>query len=176
MTIYSLRKGRHIPFPILNHSCSISGSIWCFLTCTQVLKEVNKVLWYSHLFQNFPQFVVIHTIKGFSVVSEAEVDVYLKLFFLWSNRYWQFISGSSTFSKSSLNIWKFLVQFSSVAQLFPTLCDPVDCSTPGLPVHHHLLEFTQTHVHWVSDAIQPSHPLSSPSPPAFYLSQYQGLL
>ena len=64
---------------------------------------------------------------------------------------------------------------SSVAQSCLTLYDPVDCSTPGLPVHHQLLEFTQTHVHWVSDAIQPSHPLSSPSPPAFNLSQHQGL-
>jgi len=66
--------------------------------------------------------------------------------------------------------------FSSVHQSCPTLCDPMNCSTPGLPVHHHLPEFTQTHVHWVSDAIQPSHPLSSPSPPAFNLSQHQGLL
>ena len=57
-------------------------------------------------------------------------------------------------------------QFSSVAQLCPTLCDPINHSTPGLPVHHQLLEFTQTHVHRVRDAIQPSHPLSSPSPPA----------
>ena len=61
-------------------------------------------------------------------------------------------------------------KFSSVAQSCPTLCDPMNHSTPGLPVHHHLLEFTQTHVHWVSDAIQPSHPLSSPSPPAPNLS------
>ena len=68
------------------------------------------------------------------------------------------------------------VQFSSVAQSCPTLCDPMNCSTPDLPVHHQLLEFTQTHVHWVSDAIQPSHPLSSPSPPALSLSQHQGLL
>jgi len=58
------------------------------------------------------------------------------------------------------------VQFSSVAQSCPTLCYPMNCSTPGLPVHHQLPEFTQTHVHRVSDAIQPSHPLSSPSPPA----------
>ena len=56
-----------------------------------------------------------------------------------------------------------------------TLCDPMDWSTPGFPVLHHLLELAQTHVHWVSDAIQPSHPLSSPSPPAFNLSQHQGL-
>ena len=64
---------------------------------------------------------------------------------------------------------------SSVAQSCPTLCSPMNCSTPGLPVHHQPLEFTQTHVHWVSDAIQPSHPLSSPYPPALNLSQYQGL-
>ena len=67
------------------------------------------------------------------------------------------------------------VQFSSVAQSCPTLCNPMDCSTPGFPVHHQLLEPAQTHVHRVSDAIQPSHPLSSPSPPAFNLSQHQGL-
>ena len=64
-------------------------------------------------------------------------------------------------------------QFSSVAQLCLILCDPMDCSTPGLPVHHPLPKFTQTHVYWVSDAIQPSHPLLSPSPPAFNLSQHQ---
>ena len=67
------------------------------------------------------------------------------------------------------------VQFSSVPQLCRTLHDPMDCSTPGLPVHHQLPEFTQTHLHWVGDAIQPSHPLSSPSPPALNLSQHQGL-
>ena len=66
-------------------------------------------------------------------------------------------------------------QFSSVAQLCSTLCDPMNCSTPGLPVHHQLPEPTQTHVHWVGNAIQPSHPLSSPSPPALNLSQHQGL-
>ena len=67
------------------------------------------------------------------------------------------------------------LQFSSVAQSCPTLCSPMDCNMPGLPVHHQLLEFTQTYVHWVGDAIQPSHSLSSPSPPAFNLSQHQGL-
>ena len=68
-----------------------------------------------------------------------------------------------------------VIQFSSVTQSCPTLCDPMNCSTPGLPVHHQLPEFTQTHVHWVSDAIQPSHPLLFPSPPAFNLSEHQGL-
>ena len=67
------------------------------------------------------------------------------------------------------------VPFSSVTQSCPTLCIPMNRSTPGLPVHHQLLEFTQTHVHQVSDAIQPSHPLSSPSPPAPNPSQHQGL-
>ena len=72
----------------------------------------------------------------------------------------------------------FVVYWFSSIQLLkscPTLCNPMDCSTSGLPVHHQLPEFTQTHVHQVSDAIQPSHPLSSPSPPAFNLSQHQVL-
>ena len=67
------------------------------------------------------------------------------------------------------------LQFSSVAQSCPTLCDPMDCSIPGFPVHHQLLKLAQTHVHQVGNAIQPSHLLSSPSPPAFNLSQHQGL-
>ena len=68
------------------------------------------------------------------------------------------------------------VQFSSITQSCPNLCNLMNHSTPGLPVHHQLPEFTQTHVHWVGDAIQPSHPLPSPSPPALNLSQHQGLL
>ena len=66
-------------------------------------------------------------------------------------------------------------EFSSVTQSCLTLCNPMDCSTPGLPVHHQLLEFSQTHVHWVGDTIQPYYPLSSPSPPIFNLSQHQDL-
>ena len=69
----------------------------------------------------------------------------------------------------------FSVQFSSVTQLSQTLCNTMNCSMPGLPVHHQLLEFIQIHVHWVCDAKQPSHPLSFPSPPALNLSQHQGL-
>ena len=65
--------------------------------------------------------------------------------------------------------------FSSVTQSCPTLCNPMDCGTPGFPVHHQLPDLAQTHAHWVGDAIQPSHPLSSPPPPAFNLSQHQGL-
>ena len=75
-----------------------------------------------------------------------------------------------------LSHWQSLSdQIRSVAQSCPTLCDPMNCNTPGLPVHHQLPEFTQTHVHRVSEAIQPSHPLSSPSPPAPNPSQHQSL-
>ena len=81
----------------------------------------------------------------------------------------------SGFSRETEPIGCVSVQFISVAQLCPTLCYPMNRSTPGLPVHHQLLEFTQTHVHQVSDAIQPSHPLSSPSPLAPNPSQHQSL-
>ena len=85
-----------------------------------------------------------------------------------------FGSISSFFLELFLHSSQF-IQFSSVAQSCLTLCDPMNRSTTGLPVHHQLLEFTQTHVHRVGDAIQPSHPLSSPSPPAPNPSQHQGL-
>ena len=78
-------------------------------------------------------------------------------------------------SKTLLFLWLSNIQFSSVAQLCPTIWDPMDCSMPGLPVHHQLPEFTHTHVHRVGDAIQPSHPLLSPSLPALNLSQHQSL-
>ena len=83
------------------------------------------------------------------------------------------ITHLCAFAWLALCIWK--SQFSSVTQLWPTLRDPMNHSTPALPVHHQLPEFTQTHVHRVSDAIQPSHPLSSPSPPAPNPSQHQSL-
>ena len=89
-------------------------------------QEVGQVVWYSHLFQNFLQFIVIHTVKGFGIVNKAEIDAFLEL--------------SCFFHDPA-------VQFSSVTQSCPTLCDPMYRSTPGLPVHHQLLKFTQTHVH-----------------------------
>ena len=93
--------------------------------------------------------------------------------FFWRNHCFSMQSSSRRFV-SVLDLLS-SVQFSSVAQLCPTLCDPMICSRPGLPVHHKLPEFTQTHVHRVGDAIQPCHPLSSPSPPAPNPSQHQGL-
>ena len=98
----------------------------------------------------------------------------LELWYLqdWGGRSW---NQSSKDTKGWLYSLPLPHQFNSVAQSCPILCDPMDCSTPGLPVHHQPPEPTQTHVHRVGDAIQPSHPLSSPSPPAFNLSQHQGL-
>ena len=86
------------------------------------------------------------------------------------------IPPGSTFAAFCLELIRILsFCCCSITQSRLTVCDPTDCSTPGLPVLHHLLELTQTHVHQVGDAIQPSHPLSSPSPPAFDLSHHQGL-
>ena len=84
-------------------------------------------------------------------------------------------SSSSFYPVGNIQVIFSSVQFSSVTQSCLTLCNPMDCSTPGLPVHHQLPELAQTHVHQVSYAIQPSHLLSSPSPPAFNFSQHQGL-
>ena len=91
--------------------CSISGTKCCFLTHIQVPQEAGKVVGYSHLFKNFPQFVVIHTVKGFSIVSEAKVDIFVEFpcFFYDPMVVGNFISGSCAFLKSSLHIWKFLV-------------------------------------------------------------------
>ena len=92
--------------------CSISSSNCCFLTCIQISQEEGKVVWYSHHFKNFPQFVVIHTLKGFGMVNKAKVVVFLE-FSRFSDDPTDFgnlISCSSAFLKSSLNIWKFMVQ------------------------------------------------------------------
>ena len=99
-------------FPYLEPVCfSMSDSNCCFLTCIQISQEAGKVVWYSHLFQNFPQFILIHTVKGFGIVNKAEIDLFLELscFFDDLADVGNLISGSSAFSKSSLNIWKFSV-------------------------------------------------------------------
>ena len=93
--------------------CSVSSSNCCFLTCIQVSQEAGQVVWYSHLFQNFPQFIVIHTIKGFGIVNKAEIDVFLKL--------------SCFFDDPAAAAVMLL-------QSCPTLCDPIDGSPPGSPV------------------------------------------
>ena len=90
----------------------MSSSNCCFLTCIQISQEADQVVWYFHLFQNFPQFIVIHTVKGFDIVNKAEIDVFLELscFFDDPADVGNLLCGSSAFSKTSLNIWKFTVQ------------------------------------------------------------------
>ena len=99
-------------FPYLEPvCCSMCSSDCCFLTCIQISQEAGQVVWYSHLLKNFPEFVVVHTIKGFGIVNKAEVDIFLKLscFFEDPMNVGNLISGSAAFSKSNLNIWKFTV-------------------------------------------------------------------
>ena len=91
--------------------CSTSSSNCCFLTCIQISQEAGQVVWDSHLFQNFPQFLVIHTVKGFGIVNKAEIDVFLELtcFLHDPADVGNLVSGSSAFTKTSLNIRKFMV-------------------------------------------------------------------
>ena len=106
----------------------MSSSNCCFLTCIQISQEAGQVVWYSHILQNFPQFIVIHTVKGFGIVNKVEIDVFLKLscFFDDPGNVGNFMSGSSAFSKTSLNIWKFMVHILLKPGLenFPVCCDP----------------------------------------------------
>ena len=124
-------------FPYLEPvCCSMSSSNCCFLTSIQISQEAGNVFCYSHLSKNFPQFIVIHTVKGFGVVNKAEVDVFLELscFFNDSLDAGNWISGSSAFSKSSLNIWKFLVHvllkpgLENFKHYFSSMWDECNCA------------------------------------------------
>ena len=114
---------------------SMSGSDCCFLTCIQISQEAGKVVWYSHLLKNFPQFFVIYTVKGFGVINRAEVDVFLEFFcfFYDPTDIGNLISASSAFLKSSLNIWKFSVHvllkpgLENFENYFAILLDECNC-------------------------------------------------
>ena len=108
MTVYSLMYSFSYLEPVC---CSMSSSDCCFLTCIKISQEAGQVVWYSHLFQNFPQFIVIHTVQGFGIVNKAEIDVFLELscFFDDPADVGNLISSSSACSKTSLNILKFTV-------------------------------------------------------------------
>ena len=124
-------------FPDLEPVCySMSTSNCCFLTCIQISQEAGKVVWYFHLLKNFPQFVVIHTIKGFGIVNKAEIDVFLgfSCFFDDPTDVGNLISGSSAFSRSSLNIWKFTVHtllkpgLQNFEHYFASMWDECNCA------------------------------------------------
>ena len=114
----------------------MSSSNCCFLTCIQISQEAGQVVWYSHLFQNFPQFVVIHTVKGFGIVNKAEIDVFLELscFFDDPADVGNLISRSSAFSKSNLNIWKFTIHIllkpglENFEHYFASMWDECNCA------------------------------------------------
>ena len=114
----------------------MSGSNCCFLTCIQISQEAGQLAWYSHLFQNFPQFVVSHSVKSFGIVSKAEIDIFLELscFFDDPEDVGNLISGSLSFSKSSLNIWNFTVHvllrpgLENFEHYFTTMWDKCNCA------------------------------------------------
>ena len=123
----------------------MSNSNYCFLTCIQISQKVGQGVWYSHLFQNFPHFVVIHTVKGFGIVNKAEIDVFLELscFFNDPTDVDNLISGFSAFSKTSLNVWKFTVHIllkpglENFEHYFTSMWDEYNCAVVwiffGLP-------------------------------------------
>ena len=124
-------------FPYLEPvCCSMSSSNFCFLTCIQIFQEAGQVVWYSHLFKNFPEFVVVHTVKGFGIVNKAEINIFLELscFFHDPTAVGNLISGSSAFSKSSLNTWKFTVHVLLKRLLFS---DNITACCTQTVVHKH---------------------------------------
>ena len=137
---------------------------WLFKLDISVFIDINALrpqstLSFSVHWPPFPPGT--YSCPGFNI-HRSDLPAHQPIIGNWLHSTWQHSPGLS-------------VQFSSVTQLCPTLCDPMNHTLTDLPVHHQLLESTQTHVHWVSDAIQPSHPLSSPSPSTLNLLQHQGL-
>ena len=116
--------------------CSMSSSNCCFLSCIQVSQEAGQVVWYSQLFQNFPQFIVIHTVKGFGIVNKSEIEVFLKLSWFFDDPVddGNLISGSSAFSKTSLNISKLTVHIllkpglENFGHYFTSVWDECNCA------------------------------------------------
>ena len=153
--------------------CSVSSSNYYVLTCLQISQEAGPVVWYSHLFQNFAQFIVIHTIKGFGIVNKAEIDVFLELscFFNDPTDVGNLISDSSAFSKTILNIWTFTVHvllkpgLENFEHSFPRVWDECNCAVVWaffaiaflwdwnenwpFPVLWPLLSFPNLLVYWV---------------------------
>ena len=130
MTIYSLTYS----FPYLEpFCCSMSSSNYCFLTCVRNSQEASQVVWYAHLFKNFPVFVVVPTVKGFGIVNKADVFLELSLF-PWSSGCWQFDLWFLSFFKTSLNIWNFMVHillkpgFENFEHYFTSVWEECNCA------------------------------------------------
>ena len=134
MTVHSLDI---LPSQFLPLCCSMSSYNCCFLTCIQISQKASKVVWYSHVFKNLSQFIMVHTVKDFGIVNKAEIDFFSLEFSCFSvdpKDVGNLISGSSTFSKPSLNIWKFLVHILLKSSLqdfehyFASLWDAYNCA------------------------------------------------
>ena len=158
----------------------MSSSDCCFLTCMQISQEVGKVVWYSHLFKNFPQFVVIRTVKGFGIVNKAEVDVFLE-------RSWVFdypmdvgnlISGSSVFSKSSLNIGNFMVHIllkpdlENLGHYLTSMWDECNCAV--LWAFFGIAFFSDWNENWPFPALWPL--LSFPNLLAYWVQHFHSII
>ena len=152
ISVFSNKSALHIRWP----------KYWCFNFSISPSNIYSGLI--SYRIDWFDLFAVQRTPKSLLQYHNLKASIRRHLAFFMTQLSHLYVTTGKTIS-----------QFSLVIQSCPTLCNPMDCSTPGFPVHHQLLELTQTHVHPVGDAIQPSHPLSSPSPPAFNLSQHQGL-
>ena len=132
-----------------------------------LLEELYAIVWVKQLTEPYTCWLPSYIDNIFT---SFPIKIHPRLIFCHLYKFFL-----SMLLRESLPTWRFSVQFSSVTQSCPTLCDSMNRSTPGLPVHHNLPEFTQIHIHQVGDAIQPSHPLSSPFPPAPNPSQHQSL-
>ena len=159
---------------------SISGSNCCFLTCIQVSEEIGEVVWYSHISQNFPQFVVIHPVKGFDIVNKAEVDVFLELscFFHDPVDVGNLISGCSAFSKSSLNIWKFSFHALLMASLensehyFACMWNECNCAVVG--IFFGIAFFWNWNENWPFPVLWPL--LSFPNLLAYWMQHFHSII
>ena len=158
----------------------MSSSSSCFLTCIQVSQEAGQVVWYSYLFQNFPQFVVIHTVKGFGTVNKAVIDVFLELscFFSDAVDVGNLISGSSAFSKTSLNTWRFMVHvllkpgLENFEHYFASVWDECNCAVVWAFVGIALIWVWNEH--WPFPVLWPL--LSFPNLLAYWVQHFHGII
>ena len=177
MTIYSLDV---LLFNLEPVCCSMSRSNFCFLTCIQVSQEAGQVVWYFHLFQNFPRCIVIHTIKGFGIVNKAEIDVFLQLscFFDDPADVGNLISGSFAFSKTSLNMWKFTVHgllkpgLENFEHYFTSMWDECNCAVVW--AFFWIAFLRDWNENWPFPVLWPL--LSFPNLPAYWVQHFHSII
>ena len=155
---------------------SMSSSNCCFLTCIQISQESGQAEYYSAIKKNTFESVLMRWMKLEPIIQSEACQKEKHQYSILTHIYGIYKDGNDDPQcETAKETQMYQIRSDQISQSCLTLCDPMNCSTPGLPVHHQLPEFTQTHVHRVSDAIQPSHPQSSPSPPAPNPSQHQSL-